>query len=172
MSPSPIGIWTGTALALIRSFIICTAPAKSAPVRSILLTKAMRGTPYLFICRHTVSLCGSTPPTAQKSATAPSRMRKRTFHLNGEVDVARRVDDVDAMVLPEAGCRSTRDRDATLFFLLHPVHRRAALVDLAHAVQTSGIEKDALGGGRFPRRQCEPRCQYCGFSRAGCFCRW
>ena len=38
--------------------------------------KAMRGTLYLSACRQTVSDCGSTPPTAQKTATAPSRTRR------------------------------------------------------------------------------------------------
>ena len=35
----------------------------------------MRGTPYLSAWRQTVSDCGSTPPTAQNTATAPSRTR-------------------------------------------------------------------------------------------------
>ena len=42
---------------------------------SILLTYAMRGTPYLSAWRHTVSDCGSTPPLAQNTATAPSSTR-------------------------------------------------------------------------------------------------
>src|SRR5918997_347998 len=41
-------------------------------MRSILLTNAILGTPYLSACRHTVSLCGSTPATESKSAIAPS----------------------------------------------------------------------------------------------------
>ncbi len=49
---------------------------KFAPTRSILLMKAMRGTWYLSACRHTVSVCGCTPATASKSATAPSRTRR------------------------------------------------------------------------------------------------
>ena len=44
-------------------------------MRSILLTKAMRGTRYLSACRQTVSDCGSTPATASKTATAPSSTR-------------------------------------------------------------------------------------------------
>ena len=43
-SSAPTGIWTGTALAPNRSRIISTAFANSAPTRSILLMKAMRGT--------------------------------------------------------------------------------------------------------------------------------
>ena len=46
-----------------------------APTRSILFTKHIRGTLYLSACRQTVSVCGSTPPTAQKIATAPSSTR-------------------------------------------------------------------------------------------------
>ena len=48
---------------------------KSAPMRSILLTKQMRGTAYLLAWRHTVSVCGSTPATASNTATAPSSTR-------------------------------------------------------------------------------------------------
>ena len=48
---------------------------KSAPMRSILLTKQMRGTRYLSAWRHTVSDCGSTPATESNTATAPSRTR-------------------------------------------------------------------------------------------------
>jgi hypothetical protein len=52
-------------LAFRRSFICSTTLKKLAPERSILFTKARRGTPYLFAWRHTVSDCGWTPPTAQ-----------------------------------------------------------------------------------------------------------
>ena len=44
-------------------------------MRSILLTKQMRGTEYLSAWRHTVSDCGSTPATESNTATAPSRTR-------------------------------------------------------------------------------------------------
>ena len=43
-SSLPIGIWTGTAFAPSRSSIIATQRQKSAPVRSSLLMKQMRGT--------------------------------------------------------------------------------------------------------------------------------
>ena len=52
-----------------------TQRKKSAPMRSILLTKQMRGTLYLLAWRQTVSVWGSTPATASKTATAPSRTR-------------------------------------------------------------------------------------------------
>ena len=75
-SPAPSGSWMGTALAPRRSRIMSTTCKKSAPARSILLTNAMRGTPYLSAWRHTVSDCGSTPPTAQNTAMAPSKTRR------------------------------------------------------------------------------------------------
>ena len=58
LSSWPIGICTGTGLAPRRSLIDFTAAKKSAPVRSILLMKAMRGTLYLSAWRQTVSDCG------------------------------------------------------------------------------------------------------------------
>ena len=73
---------------------------KSAPMMSILLTYAMRGTLYVLACRQTVSLCGSTPPLAQNTATAPSSTRRATLDFDGEVDVAGRVDDVDLVIVP------------------------------------------------------------------------
>src|SRR5690554_2295044 len=48
---------------------------KSAPVRSILFTKTILGTSYLFACRHTVSVCGCTPEEPQSTTTAPSKTR-------------------------------------------------------------------------------------------------
>jgi hypothetical protein len=43
-----------------------------------------------------------------------------------------------------------RDRDAALLLLLHPVHRRRAVVDLAHLVVHAGVEQDPLGGRGLP----------------------
>src|SRR5438045_7900566 len=45
-------------------------------MRSILLTKQMRGTRYLSAWRHTVSDCGCTPATESNTHTAPSKTRK------------------------------------------------------------------------------------------------
>ena len=72
---APIGIWIRATVASRRSLIWSTALKKSAPIRSILLMKQMRGTPYLLAWRHTVSVWGSTPATASKTATAPSSTR-------------------------------------------------------------------------------------------------
>src|SRR3954470_13203196 len=76
---------------------------------------------------------------------------QRALDLDGEVDVAGRVDDVDAVVAPLAGGRGGRDRDAALLLLLHPVHRRGALVDLADLVGPPRVIEDALGRRRLAR---------------------
>jgi hypothetical protein len=74
-SSAPIGIWITTGLAFRRSTIIWRTRRKSAPVRSILLTNARRGTLYLLAWRQTVSDWGCTPPTASYTMTAPSSTR-------------------------------------------------------------------------------------------------
>ena len=50
--------------------------SKSAPGRSILLTKKSAGTRYRTAWRQTTSVCGSTPPTAHRTTTAPSKTRR------------------------------------------------------------------------------------------------
>ena len=70
--------------------------------------------------------------------------REGTLHFGREVDVTRSIDDVDAMVLPEAGRRGGRDRDAALLLLLHPVHRGGAFVHFTDLVVDPGVEKNSL----------------------------
>ena len=72
---APIGSCTGTGWAPSRSIIVWTEFSKLAPMRSILLMNAMRGTRYLSAWRQTVSDCGSTPATESKTAIAPSSTR-------------------------------------------------------------------------------------------------
>ena len=70
-----MGSSTGQASARSLPRSSSTTRAKLAPMRSILFTNAIRGTLYRSAWRHTVSLCGWTPPTAQNTHTAPSRTR-------------------------------------------------------------------------------------------------
>jgi hypothetical protein len=58
---------------------------------------------------------------------------------------------VSAVILlgPIASGRGGRNGDATLAFLFHPVGDGVAVIDIAHLVDETGIEEDALGGGRF-----------------------
>src|SRR5262249_1562433 len=80
-------------------------------------------------------------------------------YLRGEIDMPRRVDDVNALLnpfenfvnafflalRPGAGGRGRRNRDATLTLLFHPVGDGGALVHLAHLVNHAGIKQHALG---------------------------
>ena len=75
VSSLPQGIRIGQTFAPSLVRMLSTAASKSAPVRSILLTKAMRGTPYFVAWRQTVSDWGCTPATPQNTAIAPSSTR-------------------------------------------------------------------------------------------------
>src|SRR5687767_15632531 len=57
---------------------------------------------------------------------------QRPLHFDGEIHVTRRINNIDAMVLPETGRRRRRDGNAAFALLLHPVHRGRTLMDLAH----------------------------------------
>ena len=72
---SPSGTVSGTPRALSLRAMSSTTRSKSAPGRSSLLTNARRGIPCRSACRQTTSDCGSTPPTPQNIATAPSSTR-------------------------------------------------------------------------------------------------
>ena len=72
---------------------------------------------------------------------------KRALDFDGEVHVTRGIDDVDAVIAPQTGGGSGRDGDTALTLLLHPVHRGGAFVHLARAMDTTRIEKHALGQG-------------------------
>ena len=105
--------------------------------------------------RHAV-LVGLAPDGLRLRLDAADRAEHRdravkhaqaALDLNREIDVPRRVDDIDAVVAPEAGGRRRRDRDAALLLLHHPVHRRGAFVHLADLVVDTGVEEHALCGG-------------------------
>src|SRR6266516_3275293 len=127
LSSDPTGIWSGTGLAASRSRIDCTAAKKFAPVRSILLMKAMRGTLYLSACRQTVSDCGCTPATESNTATAPSRTRR---------------------------LRSTSTVKSTcpgVSMMFTRWSRQNAVVHLPHLVGAAGVVEDPLGRRRLAR---------------------
>ncbi len=88
---------------------------------------------------------------AAEHADAAVEHLERAVDLDGEVHVAGGVDDVELVVLPEAGGGGGLDGDAALGFLLHEVHGGGAVVNLADLVDLAGELENALGGGRFAR---------------------
>ncbi len=66
--------------------------------------------------------------------------------FDGEIDVARRIDDVDALVVPIGRRRGRGDGDAALLLLLHPVHGGSAVVHLADLVALARVVEDPLCG--------------------------
>ncbi len=78
---------------------------------------------------------------------------ERTLDLGREVDVPRRIDDVDRDraslgVLPVAGDRRGDDRDPPLALFLEVVGRRIPLVDVPHPVDLARVVQDPLGRRR------------------------
>ncbi len=76
---------------------------------------------------------------------------QRTFDFDREVDVAGRVDDVQALLLPERRRRRRRNGDAALLLLFHPVHGGRAIVDFADLVALAAVEQNALSRRRLTR---------------------
>ena len=71
-----------------------------------------------------------------------------------------RIDDIDAMIDsrertvfggPATGNGRRGNGDSALPFLLHPVHDGGSFVNFADLVDYTGIEKNTLGTGGFPR---------------------
>ena len=88
--------------------------------------------------------------TAEHADAAVENL-ERTVNFDGEVHVARGVDDVELVILPEAGGGGGLDGDAALGFLFHEVHRRCAIVNFPDLVDLAGELENTFGGGRFAR---------------------
>ena len=71
-----------------------------------------------------------------------------TLNLYREVHVARRINDVDTMVLPVAGGSCGSNGDTALLLLNHPVHGSSAIMNLTDLVVYTRVEEDTLRGGR------------------------
>ncbi len=69
---------------------------------------------------------------------------QRALDLDREVDVTRRIDQVDLVLLPLERGGGGGDRDPALPLLLHPVHLGLAVVDLADLVDLAGVKQEPL----------------------------
>ena len=149
-SSEPIGYCRAIGRAPSRTRIISSTRSKSAPVRSILLTKAMRGTPVLVGLAPDGFRLGLDAADGAEDSDGAVEHPQAALDLDGEIDVPGGVDQVDAVLAPETGGGGRGDRDAALLLLLHVVHGRGPVVHLAHPVGDTGVEEDALGRGGLP----------------------
>ena len=92
---------------------------------------------------------------------------QRALHLDGEVDVAGGVDQLDGVAPPLGGGGGGGDGDPPLLLLLHPVHGGGAVVDLADLVAAAGVEQDALGRRGLPRVDVRHDPDVAGLGQAG-----
>ena len=76
----------------------------------------------------------------------PVQHAQAPLDLDGEIDVAGGVDEVDPGVAPLDGGRGAGDGDAALLFEFHVVHGGAGAVAMhfLHAVDSTGIVQDPL----------------------------
>ena len=158
LSSAPIGSWIGTAhAAQARLDLLDAAQEVGAGAVHLVDERDARHLVAVHLAPHRLGLRLHAGDRAEHCDGAVEHAQA-PLHFDREVDVARGVDDVDAMLgevvlhpLPEAGGRRGGDRDAALLLLLHVVHDRSAVVHLADLVRDAGVEKDALGRGRLPR---------------------
>jgi hypothetical protein len=74
------------------------------------------------------------------------------FHLDGEIYVARGIDDIDTMLVellthttPKTSGCCRGDGYTPLLLLHHPIHDGRTIVDLTHLVGHTGVKQDAFG---------------------------
>jgi hypothetical protein len=91
------------------------------------------------------------PTNRAKHRYSPIKNTQAPFYFNGKVNVPRSVYDIYAVISPEAACRSSRDADSTLLFLLHPIHDRSAVMNFTHRPRYTRVKKNTLSGCGFPR---------------------
>ena len=78
---------------------------------------------------------------------------KGALDFNGEVHVARGVDQIDDVVFPLQLCGSGGDGDSTLLFELHVIHGCSVAIafDFFDFMDSTGVEEDAFAKSGFTR---------------------
>jgi hypothetical protein len=74
---------------------------------------------------------------------------QRTFHLDGEINVSRSIDNINLVAFPKTGSGRGSNSDTALLFLIHPIHFCRTFMDLADLMLLSGLEKDTFGKSSF-----------------------
>ncbi len=135
----PIGSWIGTGWAPSRSIIVLHGVAEVGADAVHLVDEGDA---------RDVILVGLPPNGLGLRLHAGDRVEQgygavehtqRTLDLDGEVNVAWRIDDVIRVSFHSQVVAADGDRDATLLLLLHPVHDGSALMNLADLVRTPRV---------------------------------
>ena len=138
---APMGSWTTATVASRRSLIMSTHWSNEADTGDGVLVG---------LAPHRLGL-GLDTGDGVEDRHRTVQDAQGPLHLDGEVHVARGVDDVDHRVPPHAGGGRRGDGDAALLLLGHPVHGGRALVHLADLVVLTGVVEDPLGSGGLAR---------------------
>ena len=96
---------------------------------------------------------GLDPAHGAEHQDRPVQDAEAALDLDGEIDVAGRIDEVDAGVVPVDRGGGAGDGDAAFLFQFHVVHGGAAAVavDLLHAMDSPGVIQDPLAQGGLAR---------------------
>jgi hypothetical protein len=94
---------------------------------------------------------GLDAPRAAEDADATIEHLERAVDLDGEIHVARGVDDIQPTTLPLTGGSSGLNGDAALRLLLHEVHGGLAVMHLTQAMDLARQLENPLGRRRLTR---------------------
>jgi len=93
------------------------------------------------------------PADGAQHQNGPVENPEGAFHFDGEIDVARRIDNIDRVIAPRAMSRGGLDGDSALLFEFHEIHCGAHSIFSLHivnGVNAPGVEQDSLRESRFP----------------------
>ena len=76
---------------------------------------------------------------------------QRALHLDGEVHMPGRINEIDLGVAPSASNRGGSNGNPALAFLNHPVRHRIAIVHIPKTMRHPSVKEDALGRRRLAR---------------------
>ena len=145
----PMGSCRTTGRAFSLSTIMPTTLKKSAPTRSILLTKAIPGP---CTCSPASRPSGLRLDAADRAEHGHCAVKhaERPFNLYCEIDMAGGIDYIYEVVFPRTGGCGGSDGDASFLLLLHPVHYGGAVMDLSYLISDTRVIEYPLRSGGLP----------------------
>ncbi len=100
--------------------------------------------PYCLRLRLNAALCG-------KNGNRTIQHAEGALNFYCKVNMARRVNNVDAVAFPEACSRGRSNSDAALFLFRHPVHCSGAVMNFTHFVVDACVIQDTFSCCCFAR---------------------